>query len=242
MFKFFGLNKFLSYRYFYNTTKVIVAPAFGAACFFALYAGYLALFLAPVDAQQGPVYLIMYVHVPLAFMSLALYSAMTVAAFIYCVWQIKIADIFIRAAAPIGALYTLLVLLTGSIWGKPTWGTWWIWDARLTSELILLFIYTGVIALRQALPESTISNKIVAFWVIIGALDIPVIHYSVQWWYTLHQGPSLLKVSGPSIDGSMMYPLVLMFVALFFYSFAIICCFMYANMLKINKNISWVLR
>ncbi len=181
---------------------------------YGLYAG---LFLAPKDYQQGNVYRIMYIHVPLAIMSLVIYVTMSIAALIYLIWKIKIADHVAKISAPIGAIFTALTLITGSIWGKPTWGTYWIWDARLTSELILLFIYFGIIAIRSSMSEPRLGAHASGIVTLLGLINIPIVHYSVDWWNTLHQGASILKWGAPTIAPSMLHPLLSMIIAALLY-------------------------
>lgn len=183
--------------------------------FYGLFAG---LLQAPADYQQGDVFRIMYIHVPAAIWSLTIYVVMSVAAFIFLVWKIKVADIVAKISVPIGASFTALTLITGAIWGKPTWGTFWIWDARLTSELILLFIYFGIMAIRQAIPEPQLAAKASALLTLIGLINIPIVHYSVSWWNTLHQGSSLNLFSASTIAPAMLQPLLVMIFAFgFFY-------------------------
>ena len=171
---------------------------------------YWSLLIAPPDYQQGEGYRIIFVHVPAAWMSLFTYTAMTLVALIGLIWQFKIAPLFIRVAAPLGALYTALTLATGAIWGKPMWGSWWVWDARLTSELILLFLYLGCIALNALLTDTKGGDKIIAILLLVGSINIPIIHFSVEWWNTLHQPASILKFGKPSIHPTMLAPLLLM--------------------------------
>ena len=159
---------------------------------------------APPDYQQGNSYRIMYIHVPAAIWSMGIYSAMAVAAFIGLVWQMKMADLALAAMAPVGAVFTFIALVTGSAWGKPMWGTWWVWDARLTSELVLLFLYLGVIALYNAFDDRRLAGRAAGILVLVGVVNIPIIHYSVQWWNTLHQGSTNMQ---QTIDPSMRYPL-----------------------------------
>lgn len=199
-----------------------------------------ALWLAPPDYQQGNVYRIMYIHVPLAIGSLALYTSMSVAAFIFLVWKIKVGDILVEAGARLGALYTLLTLVTGAIWGQPTWGTWWIWDARLTSELILLFIYLGIMMIRTAIPDRTQAAKAASVVTLVGFINIPIIHYSVYWWHTLHQGSSLFLLKQPSIAPNMLHPLLAMIAAAFFYSIALMCIQVRVALLKRESQTHWV--
>jgi heme exporter protein C len=175
------------------------------------------LFLAPADYLQGEGFRILYVHVPCAFLSLLVYSVMATMAALGIIWRLKLAFAIMRQSAPLGALFTLLALITGSLWGKPMWGTFWIWDARLTSELILLFLYLGVLALHSAIPNRRLADQATAVLVLMGFVDIPIIHYSVNWWNTLHQG-STIRLLGPSlIAPAMLYPLIGMTIAL--------CCY-----------------
>ncbi|MCZ7835829.1 heme ABC transporter permease [Atlantibacter hermannii] len=159
---------------------------------------------APADYQQGQSYRIMYIHVPAAIWSMGIYAWMAIAAFIGLVWQIKMSDLAVAAMAPVGAVYTFIALVTGSAWGKPMWGTWWIWDARLTSELVLLFLYVGVIALYNAFDDRRLAGRAAGILVLVGVVNLPIIHFSVEWWNTLHQGSTNMQ---KSIDPSMRIPL-----------------------------------
>nr|WP_314420896.1 heme ABC transporter permease [uncultured Erwinia sp.] len=160
---------------------------------------------APADYQQGDSYRIIYIHVPAAMWSMGIYAAMAVAALTGVVWQWKTADLAAAAMAPIGAVYAFIALITGAAWGKPMWGTWWIWDARLTSELVLLFLYMGAIALRRAFDDRRIGGRAAGILILVGVVNLPIIHYSVEWWNTLHQGSS--GVMQQAIDPSMRTPL-----------------------------------
>ena len=183
--------------------------AWGAALLIA--AGlYLAFFASPADYQQGDAVRIMYVHVPSAYMAMFGYSVMAVAAAVGLVWRHPLAHIAAREAAPIGACFTAICLMTGSLWGKPMWGTWWVWDARLTSVLILFFLYLGYIALANAFDEPTRGERAAAILALVGAVNVPIIKFSVDWWNTLHQSSSIMKLSGPSMPPSMLAPLGLM--------------------------------
>lgn len=159
---------------------------------------------APADYQQGESYRIIYIHVPAAMWSMGVYGSMAVAAFIGLVWQWKTADLAAAAMAPVGAVFTFIALVTGSAWGKPMWGTWWIWDARLTSELVLLFLYVGVIALYNAFDDRRLAGRAAGILVLVGVVNLPIIHFSVEWWNTLHQGSTNMQ---KSIDPSMRLPL-----------------------------------
>lgn len=190
------------------------------------------LVLAPADYQQGDGFRIIYVHVPAAFLSLMVYAAMTVAALMSLVWRIKLADLAVQAAAPIGMVFTLIALVTGSLWGKPMWGAWWVWDARLTSELILLFIYIAIIALTYALQGVQQKSLLRNVFVLIGAINLPIIHYSVYWWNTLHQGATI-TVFGPShIAPTMLKPLLAMIAGF-------VCLFLLAWFMRLRNLILW---
>ncbi len=171
---------------------------------------YMALFVAPPDYQQGESVRIMYVHVPAAWMAMFCYTGMAIASAVALIWKHPLADLAARASAPIGASFTFLALFTGSLWGKPMWGTWWVWDARLTSVLVLFFLYLGYMALANAFDDPTRGAKSAAILALVGAVNIPIIKFSVDWWNTLHQPASVVKMGGPSIDSSMLWPLLLM--------------------------------
>lgn len=169
-----------------------------------------ALIVSPPDYQQGNSVRIMYVHVPSAWMSMAIYTIMAAASASFLIWRHPLADITARASAPIGAVFTLVTLITGSLWGKPMWGTWWVWDARLTSVLVLFFLYIGYIALADSLAHDERGKKLCAVLALVGLVNIPVIRFSVEWWNTLHQPASIIREGGVSIDSSMLLPLFLM--------------------------------
>jgi heme exporter protein C len=195
---------------FYRLAE-IVTPWLAAVCAVLLVVGlYRGLFVAPTDYEQGESYRIIYVHVPSAWMSMFVYMVIAVNSAIFLVWKMKLADIVAQASAPIGAAFTFLALATGSLWGKPMWGTWWEWDARLTSELILLFLYIGYMALRGAFDNPVSGAKAAAILALVGVVNIPIIHFSVEWWNTLHQPASITKFDTPSIHISMLIPLLLM--------------------------------
>ncbi len=224
----------------YNIARSI-QPWAGTLCFIAFAYGLLAgLLLAPADYQQGNVYRIIYLHAPAAIMSLSIYTVMSVAAAFYLIWKIKLADVIAKASAPIGALLTVMTLITGAIWGKPTWGTWWIWDARLTSELILLFIYGGVMAMRAAMPEAQLGAKASAVVTLVGLVNIPIIHYSVNWWHTLHQGATVLQFARPTIAASMLHPLLAMLAAFMLYYVWLLCYKVRVELLQREQHSTWV--
>ena len=192
--------------------------------FFVLmvYGLYLSFFKSPPDYLQGETVRIMYIHVPCAWFSLMLYSSMALCGFFSLIFRHTLADIAIRAIAPLGASFTIATLITGSIWGKPTWGTWWVWDARLTSELVLLFLYIGVISLSNSFEKKSQGDKYAAILSIVGIINLPIIKWSVDWWNTLHQPASISKFSSPSIDSAMLFPLFVMTFAFLFLSLSII--------------------
>lgn len=168
---------------------------------------------SPADYQQGETVRIMYIHVPAAWMGLFCYTAMAAFSAMALVWKHPLADLLARATAPVGAAFTFICLVTGALWGKPMWGTWWVWDARLTSMLILLFLYLGYMALVNAFDDPERGQKAAAVLALVGVVNVPIIKFSVDWWNTLHQPASVVKMGGPAIDSTMMVPLILMAVA-----------------------------
>ena len=198
------------------------------------------LAFAPADYQQGNSFRIMYIHVPAAIWSMGIYASMAIAALVALVWRIKQANLAMVAMAPIGAVFTFLALVTGAVWGKPTWGTWWVWDARLTSELILLFLYFGVIALYSAFQDKSIGAKAAGILSIVGVVNLPIIHFSVQWWNTLHQGASITKFEKPSIATEMLIPLLLAILGFMLLS-VYLTVVRYRNaLLSAEKKRAWV--
>lgn len=207
------LHKSGSPERFYRLCDLLLPYVAVVCAALFIYGCYGALVGAPPDYQQGEGYRIIFVHVPAAWMSMFIYTFMAVLAFTGTVWRFKLARILTIAAAPIGASFTFLALLTGSIWGKPMWGAWWVWDARLTSELLLLFLYLGFIALQSSIPDPRAAWRIGAIVLMVGVINIPVIHFSVEWWNTLHQPATITKIGAPSIHASMLYPLLAMALA-----------------------------
>ena len=198
------------------------------------------LILAPADYQQGESFRIIYVHVPSAWLSMFCYMVMASAGAAGLIWKVKMGDIMARACAPLGASFTFLALATGSLWGKPMWGTWWVWDARLTSELILLFLYLGYIALQSAIEDRRAAARAGAVLAIVGVVNIPIIHYSVEWWSTLHQGATVTKLDKPSIDVSMLIPLLLMALAFQVFFFAALLVRARCEILEFEQHTAWV--
>jgi len=174
---------------------------------------YLGLFASPADYQQGESVRIMYVHVPAAWMALFVYCCLALASAVALIWHHPLADLVAEQASPIGACFTFIALVTGSLWGKPMWGTWWVWDARLTSVLVLFFLYLGHIALTHAFDDPTRGAKAASILALVGAVNVPIIKFSVDWWSTLHQPASVLRLGGPTIDPTMLWPLLVMGLA-----------------------------
>ncbi len=193
----------------------------GAAALALAFGLYLGFFVAPPDYQQGETVRIMFVHVPAAALALGGWTLMSIASLGVIVWKHPLADVAAKAAAPIGAAFAFITLVTGSLWGRPMWGTWWVWDARLTSMLVLFFMYLGVMALRAAIDEPARAARLVAILTLVGFVNVPIVKFSVDWWNTLHQGASILRIGGPSIHPAIFWPLManmlafgLMFLAL----------------------------
>ena len=187
-----------------------ILPWLAGAAFVVLAVGLWLGFAAPEDFQQGITVRIMYIHVPFAWLSMLCYSLMALAALGTLVWRHPLADVALKAAAPIGAVFTALALVTGSIWGKPMWGTWWVWDARLTSVFVLFLMYLGILALTRAIDDPAKSARAAAIITLVGFINIPIIKFSVDWWNTLHQPASVFRLDGPTIDPSMLLPLMVM--------------------------------
>jgi heme exporter protein C len=232
---FFWFNqRFLSLKAFYKTSGQLLPWLVGTFILCFAYGLIDGLFIAPADYQQGDGFRIMYVHVPSAFAGMAIYFIMAVSALMTLVFRLKIAAICMSCSAKIGAWFTFLALITGSIWGKPMWGTWWIWDARLTSVLILLFLYLGFIALQSLITDQQHRDRAGAILAIVGVINLPIIHYSVIWWNTLHQGPSISKLAAPSIAAPMLYPLLGMITA-FFLFYAVVLLLQMRNQILLRE-------
>ncbi len=204
------MHRFASPTFFMRYSAVVLPWAAWATAALIAVGLYLALFVAPPDYQQGESVRIMFVHVPSAWMALFVYTGMAAASAMALIWKHPLSDIAARASAPIGACFTFMALATGSLWGKPMWGAWWVWDARLTSMLVLLFLYLGYMALADAFDDAARGAKAAAILALVGFVNVPIIKFSVDWWNTLHQPASVVKMSGPSIHLSMLAPLLIM--------------------------------
>lgn len=233
-------HKLGSPPYLYAWSGRLIPWLIGASLVFMIAGLVGGLVLAPPDYQQGDSYRIIFIHVPSAWMSLFIYMVMAGSAAIGLIWRIKVAEMVASASAPIGASFTFLTLVTGSLWGKPMWGTWWVWDARLTSELILLFLYLGFIALQAAIEDRRTAARAGAVLVLVGVVNIPIIHYSVTWWNTLHQGPTVTKLAAPSIHLSMLVPLLIMALAFMLYYAGTVLMRVRCEMLERERNSRWV--
>jgi len=225
--------------WFYSFSGKLIPWLWAGFLLLAAYGLYLGLLVAPPDYQQGESVRIMYVHVPAAWMSMMIYGLMAIWGFIALVWRIRIMEVLIISSAPIGAAFTIIALITGSLWGRPTWGTYWVWDARLTSELVLLFLYFGVIALYNSYDEPRKAARAASLMAIVGAINLPIIHFSVVWWNTLHQGSSI-GTSGNSIHPSMLWPLLYMALAFKFYYGANLLSRARVRLLKQDHRKRWV--
>jgi heme exporter protein C len=226
-------------RYFYHVAGKLI-PWFMAGFLTTLVVGLYYSFAAPPDYQQGESYRIMYIHVPAAWMSMFIYVVMAACGLISLVWRIKMTEMIVISSATVGASFTFLALATGSLWGKPMWGTWWVWDARLTSELILLFLYLGIIALHSAIEDKRVAARAVSILALVGVVNIPIIHYSVEWWNTLHQTASITKFDKPSMDMSMLIPLLIMAISFKLYYGAVVLMRARAEIVERERNASWV--
>ncbi len=212
----------------------------GAALLAGAVGLYFGLIVAPADYLQGESVRILYIHVPSAWMSLFIYLFVAANAFIALVWRIRISEVLSMAAAPVGAMFTAVTLATGSLWGRPTWGTYWQWDARLTSELVLLFLYLGVIALFHAIEDRRRAARAAGLLALVGVVNLPVIHYSVRWWSTLHQGESVKLFGESSMHASMLWPLLVMALATKLWFFASLASRARLALLEADSDKAWV--
>jgi len=204
------MHRFANPARFQRLSAAILPWTAGATVILLIVGLYISLIGSPRDYQQGDTVRIMYIHVPAAWMSLFVYVNMAIAAACGLVWKHPLADLFAKAAAPVGAGFTLICLVTGSLWGAPMWGTWWVWDARLTSVLILFFLYLGYMALVNAFDDPQRGTRAGNVLLLVGIVNVPIIKFSVDWWNTLHQPASVIRMGGPTIDGSMLVPLIVM--------------------------------
>lgn len=234
------LHRLASPPHFYRVAGRLAPWLFWPSLLLMLAGAYGGLVLAPPDYQQGDGFRIMYVHVPSAYLSMLIYTVMATASAIGLIWRIKLAHAVAAAAAPIGASFTLSALVTGALWGEPMWGTWWVWDARLTSELILFFLYAGYMVLRGAYDELSKSDRASAVLAIVGVVNVPIIHFSVDWWSTLHQPASLSRLASPSISPNMLWPLLSMILAFTLFFLAMLTIRVRGEVLDRERHARWV--
>ena len=226
--------------YVYGLTGRLAPWLLGAAVLLIAFGLVDGLAFAPPDYQQGDAFRIVYVHAPSAWLSTFAYTLMAVAGAIALIWRIKMGNAVAAAAAPIGASFTLVTLLTGSLWGKPMWGTFWAWDPRLTSELILLFLYFGVMSLRQAFEDPARGDRAAALLAIVGVVNIPIIKFSVTWWNSLHQGATVARFGKPAMVTSMLVPLLVMFAGFMLFFIGVLCLRLRAEVLNRERLATWV--
>ena len=210
------------------------------AALLALVGLYLGLIVAPTDAQQGESYRIIFIHVPAAWLSMFIYVVMAFWAAVGLIANIRLASMMATALAPTGALFTFIALWTGAFWGKPTWGTWWVWDARLTSELILLFLYFGFMALQAAIEDARRADRAGAILALVGVVNVPIIYYSVQWWNTLHQGASVSLKSAPTMAATMLIGMLVMALGVWMYSIAAALARVRCVILERERHADWI--
>ncbi|KZY40355.1 heme ABC transporter permease [Oleiphilus sp. HI0050] len=233
-------HKLGSPKWFYDISKQYY-PWFLIAALGLITAGVTwGLAFAPPDYQQGNSFRIIYLHVPSAILAQSCYMMMASAALVSLVWRMKIADIFISSAAPIGAAFTFLALFTGAVWGKPTWGTWWVWDARLTAMLILLFLYFGVISIQTAIEDANMAARASVITVLVGVVNIPIIKYSVEWWNTLHQPATFKLTEKPAMVPEMWIPLLVMVIGIYCFFAALVIIRMQNQILLRERKTRWV--
>jgi heme exporter protein C len=233
-----GINwfKYASPKTFYPLAgKIIPWCAIGAAILIT-YGLYIGLFIAPTDFQQGEGYRIIFVHVPAAWFSMFLYLIMAFYAAMGLVFNAKLSYMMATAIAPTGAMFTFVALVTGSLWGKPMWGAWWVWDARLTSELILLFLYVGYFSLQSAIDDQKRADKASAVLALVGAVNVPIIYFSVKWWNTLHQGSSVSLTKAPAMAAIMLQGMLVMAIGFWLYSVAVILMRVRCEILERDRN------
>lgn len=233
-------HKWSSPRWFYQLSGKLL-PWLAVLTALTLIVGVVwGLLFVPPDYKQGHSFRIIYIHVPAAAVAMAGYMLMAIAGAVSLIWRIKLADMVMKCAAPIGAALTFLALVTGAIWGKPTWGTWWVWDARITSVLVLFFLYVGVLALYESFDNKESAGRACAILALVGAVNIPVIYWSVEWWYSLHQPASISFTGESTIHPSMLRPLLLTISG--FYSFFALCLLLFVRneILNRERNTRWV--
>ncbi|MGO3345203.1 MAG: heme ABC transporter permease [Marinomonas sp.] len=233
-------HKLGSPKWFYQWSSKWALPIFSIGLLGVVVGGVWGLGFAPTDYQQGDTYRIIYVHVPAAVLAQSCYFSLGIAGLVYLVWQMKMAPIFIKSMAPIGATMAAIALLSGAIWGKPTWGTWWVWDARLTSVLVLFILYMGIIALQNTLEDISLANQAAAVVSVLGLINLPIIKYSVDWWNTLHQPASFSLVEKPTMPIEMWLPLLIVVVGFYCMAAGLVMWRMQSEILCRERRTKWV--
>ena len=232
--------KFSSPQSFYPVAKKLSVIFFILAAVLAIWGLYIGFFVAPTDFQQGESYRIIFIHVPAAWMSMFIYLVMAFWAGVGLIWNTRLSSMMAHALAPTGAMMTFVALWTGALWGRPTWGTWWVWDARLTSELVLLFLYVGYIVLRSSIDDPRRGDRASAVLALVGVVNVPIIYFSVQWWNTLHQGASVSLTKSPSMASSMLLGMLVMALAFWMYSIAVSLVRVRKIIRQRESNASWL--
>ncbi len=242
-----GLKDSIAWYYFsapksfYPLAGKLIPWFWGLAIALTVVGLYMSFFVAPTDYKQGESYRIMFIHVPAAWMSMLIYLVMAIYAIIGLAWKVRLADMMASALAPTGAMFTFLALWTGAFWGKPTWGTYWVWDARLTSELILLFLYIGFISLQSAIDDPRRAAKASGLLAIVGVINLPIIYFSVTWWNTLHQGASVSPTMAPKMASIMLTTMLIMTFAFWMYTIAITLMRVRRIILERERQTTWVM-
>ena len=232
--------KFSSPQTFYPVAKKLSVIFFVLAAVLIIWGLYIGFFVAPTDFQQGESYRIIFIHVPAAWMSMFIYLVMAFWAGVGLIWNTRLSSMMAHALAPTGAMMTFVALWTGALWGRPTWGTWWVWDARLTSELVLLFLYVGYIVLRSSIDDPRRGDRASAVLALVGVVNVPIIYFSVQWWNTLHQGASVSLTKSPSMASSMLLGMLVMALAFWMYSIAVSLVRVRKIIRQRESNASWL--
>ncbi|MBX3619247.1 MAG: heme ABC transporter permease CcmC [Rhizobacter sp.] len=225
---------------FYALSGALIPWLWGAAIVLAAIGLYIGFFVAPTDATQGESYRIIFIHVPAAWISMVLYIAMAFWAGLGWAFKTRLSSMVARAIAPTGAMFTFVALWTGAFWGKPTWGTWWVWDARLTSYLILLFLYLGYIALTEAIDDTRRADNAGALVALVGAVNVPIIYFSVKWWNTLHQGATISMTAAPKMAQTMLLAMLIMTFAFWAYAFAVVFTRTRAVIVERERDADWL--
>jgi len=236
----FRLFNFAAPSRFFALSGALIPWFWGVAVVLAAIGLYMGFFVAPTDATQGDAYRIIFIHVPAAWMSMVLYLVMAGWAGVGWAFKARLASMVARAIAPTGAMFAFLALWSGAFWGKPTWGTWWVWDARITSELILLFLYLGYIALVEAIDDVRRADNAGALLALVGAINVPIIYFSVKWWNTLHQGASISMTAAPKMASTMVTAMLVMTFACWAYAFAVVFMRTRAIILEREQHADWV--